>query len=409
MKRLIAVLIVLTIVLVSASAAGTRDVSHLIPVESAGFEDGIYFAQEPGFAERSGWKYVVTLEVAGGRIVSADWNGAHRNAGLDKKTLDKMGGYQMVARGGAIDEWYVQAQRVEQKLIETQDLASLPYDEGGYTDAVSGVTIHINEFVDLAAEALAQGPVGRGPHADGSYFAQDLQFPERGSWKSTVRLTVINGYIVAANWSGVNPQGDDKKTVDRAGGYQMVARGGAIDEWYVQAGRVEAHLLETQDPRIPYDEGGYTDAVSGVTIYINDFVRLVHKALEKGPVGAPPYVDGRYTAQEADFNERTGWKSTIEILVSGGFIVDVNWSAIHRDGRDKKTVDRAGEYQMVARGGAIDEWYVQAGRVEAHLLETQNPHIPHDEGGYTDAISGVTIYIDDFVKLADKALEGARR
>jgi Na+-translocating ferredoxin:NAD+ oxidoreductase RnfG subunit len=64
----------------------------------------------------------------------------------------------------------------------------------------------------------------------------------------------------------------------------MVAYGKAIDEWYVQAGRVEQHLVKVQDAKkiTLKDESGHTDDISGATITINDFVALVVKALAAG-------------------------------------------------------------------------------------------------------------------------------
>ncbi|WP_201769238.1 hypothetical protein [Fervidicella metallireducens] len=54
------------------------------------YADGIYFAQADNFDEKTGWKEVVTLEVKDGKIVSADWNAAHKSGKEDKKTQPEM-------------------------------------------------------------------------------------------------------------------------------------------------------------------------------------------------------------------------------------------------------------------------------------------------------------------------------
>lgn len=119
------------------------------------YEDGIYFAQEDGFGD-SGWKYMVTIEVANGEIVSADWNGAFKGGGDDKDTVSANGEYGMVANGGAQAEWHEQAAKAEAYLVETQDPTAIEYtDDEGHTDAISGVSIHVVEFFKLAEEALA--------------------------------------------------------------------------------------------------------------------------------------------------------------------------------------------------------------------------------------------------------------
>ena len=94
-----------------------------------------------------------------------------------------------------------------------------------------------------------------------------------------------DGNIVNVYWSAVNEAGADKKVFDMEGNYNMVKFGGAIDEWYVQAQRVENYLLETQDPKkITYkDDNGHTDDISGATIHVNDFYALVEKAFAAGP------------------------------------------------------------------------------------------------------------------------------
>jgi major membrane immunogen (membrane-anchored lipoprotein) len=371
------------------------------------YEDGIYFAQEDGFSS-SGWKYVATVVVEDGKIVDADWNGAHKSAGYNKKKVAKDGDYNMVQFGGAQAEWDVQAERAEAYLLETQDPTAINYkDDAGHTDDISGVSIHVVEFFDLVEEALAAGPVGRGPYEDGHYYAVEPEFGSTG-WRYSADLTVINGYIVAANWNGANRSGGvDKKTSSETGAYGMVAKGGAQSEWHEQAIAAEEYLIEKQDPTaITYtDDAGHTDDIAGVSIHVIEFFNLAEEALEKGPVALGPYTDGVYHAEEEAFGS-SGWKGTIDMTVYNGRIMAVNWSAVNEAGVDKKEASINGDYGMVAKGGAIAEWHEQAYAAEAFLLETQDPTaITYDDGGYTDAISGVTVHVNDFVALVEKALE----
>jgi major membrane immunogen (membrane-anchored lipoprotein) len=379
-------------------------------VDVADLEDGVYFAMEDEFAS-SGWKYAVTVVIEDGKIADVDWNGVHVNAGASKKSVDKAGRYNMVRFGGAQAEWYEQAERTEAYLLETQDPYAITYtDDQGHTDDIAGVSIHVVEMYDLVEKALAAGPVGVGPYTDGAYFAIADSYPSSG-WKEYVSLTVLNGRIAAVNWSAVNREGLDKKTQDKAGNYQMVARGGAQAEWYVQAERAEAHLMDLQDPSaFTYDDGGYTDDVAGVSIHVDALADLAGEALAAGPVELGSYADGGYYASEDAFAS-SGWKGFVSLFVRDGNIVNVYWSAVNENGDDKKAFDMAGNYQMVARGGAIDEWYVQAARTEAHLLETQDPSAISykDDNGHTDDIAGVTIHVNDFYALVEKALAAGPR
>jgi major membrane immunogen (membrane-anchored lipoprotein) len=270
----------------SAAPAETADSSA--PAESSSdstgqYEDGVYFAEEDGFSERTGWKYIVILEVDGGEIVSATWEGANRDGGTSKVTRSRSGEYGMVENGGAIAPWFEQAAAAEAYLLETQDPTAIEYTtEEGHTDAISGATIHVVEFFTLAEEALANGPVGYGMWQDGQYHAEEPEFGRTG-WKYMVDLTVIGGRIVAANWNGIHEEGGtDKKTRSMDGEYGMVENGGAIAPWFEQARAAEAYLLETQDPTaIEYTtEEGHTDAISGATIHVVEFFSLAEEALE---------------------------------------------------------------------------------------------------------------------------------
>lgn len=295
MKKLINLgLVVILVISLLAGCAGNKSeeqpatnekqnketASTETPKEEAKYEDGIYFAQDENFSPQSGWKAVVTIEVKDGKIIAADWNGAHKNAGMDKKNASKEGKYPMVENGGAKSPWHEQAASAEAYLIEKQDPTAIQYsDDEGHTDAVSGVSIHVKEFFTLAEKALANGPVGRGQYKDGAYHAEEKSFNENSGWKDAVDVTVINGNIVAANWNGVHKDGGDDKDTQSLNGKYVMKEGGT--PWHEQAMAAEAFLVDSQDPTaIQYsDDAGHTDAISGVSIHIKGFFELAKEAL----------------------------------------------------------------------------------------------------------------------------------
>lgn len=247
------------------------------------YADGKYFAMQPAFDENSGWKSYVLLEVSGGKIVAADWNAVSVNAGMTKKEASKAGFYPMVEKGGAKAAYEVQAASVEAYLIEKQDATAITLGADGKTDAVSGVSITVDDFVELTTQALASGPQTTGVYKDGAFHAEQTEFSAQSGWKDTVDLTVVNGNIVAVNWSGVHKDGGDtKKASSISGAYGMVAKGSAKAEWHVQAADMEKFLLDNQD--IKYvtlsDPAGYTDAVSSVSMNVSPFIQLVTEALK---------------------------------------------------------------------------------------------------------------------------------
>ena len=254
------------------------------PVGRGAYADGAYYYFDEDFGG-SGWKEYVALTVVNGYIASANWSAVDR-AGNDKKAYDAAGKYGMMAYGDAQADWSDQAKLAEDYLIEKQDPSMIEYkDEDGHTDAIAGVSIHVNGLFDLAQEALAAGPQEIGPYTDGGYYASQDDFGETG-WKEYVSVFVENGKIASVNWSALNENGDDKKVYDAEGKYNMVAYGNAQDEWSVQAARVEQYLIDSQDPTaITYiDEEGHTDAISGVSVHVSSCYELVEQALANGPI-----------------------------------------------------------------------------------------------------------------------------
>ncbi|WP_106769060.1 FMN-binding protein [Paenibacillus faecalis] len=260
-------------------AAETSAETPATEVKAGEYTDGVYFAQGEMNAD-SGWQYNVTLKVEGGKITDANWNGSNIKAGPDKKTLSESGEYGMVEKGGAQAEWHEQAEKVEEFLVEKQDLAAITYDDNGVTDAVSGVSIHVNDFVDIAQKALQAGPVEAGPYKDGGYHAEG-EMDAKSGWKSTVDLTVANGNVVAVYFSGVNENGEDKQDFAKEGKYGMKEKGGAQAEWHEQMIKAQEFYLENQGAgSLTFNEEGKTDALTGVSVSVQEYFQLAEKALE---------------------------------------------------------------------------------------------------------------------------------
>lgn len=241
--------------------------------------DGFYFAEESAFPS-SGWKYQVVLQVKGGKIVSANWNGVNSLGLEDKKTVASSGRYGMVKASKLGKEWHEQAALVEKYLVDTQDLSFAKYTTpAGNTDAISGVSIHVKEFFELVKSAVAAGPVTKGNYKkDGWFYAKAANFDKSG-YMTTVLITVVNGRVVSVNWNALNKAGGDSKYVRAVKGtYKMGAKQG---EWNVQVARAEAALIKAQDPaKIAVKADGHTDAISGVSVLVDEFVAVAAKALK---------------------------------------------------------------------------------------------------------------------------------
>jgi len=113
-------------------------------------KDGWFYAISPAF-DNTGYKATALITVVNGRIVSANWNGISKDGGDSKFVRATKGSYKMGAKQG---EWHVQAPRLEAALVKSQDPAKISVKSDGKTDAVSGVSIQVNGFIAVAAEAL---------------------------------------------------------------------------------------------------------------------------------------------------------------------------------------------------------------------------------------------------------------
>ncbi|MBN1518478.1 MAG: FMN-binding protein [Spirochaetales bacterium] len=246
----------------------------------AKLKDGFYFAQEDAF-QSSGWLYQVVLQVKGGKIVAANWNGINNKGVMDKKTEAAEGRYGMLKASKLGKEWHEQAAAVEKYLIDTQDTAFNKYTtDAGNTDAIAGATIHVKEFFDLVKKAIAAGPVSKGSYKKDGWFYSMATTPDKSGYKATALITVVNGRIVSVNLNAVHKDGGDSKFVRAVKGtYKMNAKQG---EWHIQVPRIEAEIVRLQDPsKLKVKSDGKTDAISGVSITVNEMTAVIAEALKK--------------------------------------------------------------------------------------------------------------------------------
>ncbi|KGE19567.1 hypothetical protein [Paenibacillus wynnii] len=247
--------------------------------ETAKYQDGTYYGTAEADA-KTGWQSFAILTVEGGKITKADWNAFNVNTAGDlKKKVSEDGKYGMKEKGGAKADWHEQAATAEAFLIEKQDPAAITFNAEGKTDAVSGVSIGVNDFVVAAQAALAAGPAQAGALKDGGYHAEGAEFDPNNGFKSTVDLTVANGNVVAAKFSGVNKDGVDKQQYSADGKYGMKAAG-AQAEWHEEIAKVQAYYVENKATAPALNDEGKTDAISGVSISVGEYFTLAEKALE---------------------------------------------------------------------------------------------------------------------------------
>lgn len=102
----------------------------------------------------NGGKTVATVKFEEGKPVSVKLDFENED-GSTKSEGSKAGTYDMKNAPGK--KWHEQAELVEKALVENEfDTSKITTDDAGKTDAVSGVTIGVKEFLDAVQNALEQ-------------------------------------------------------------------------------------------------------------------------------------------------------------------------------------------------------------------------------------------------------------
>ena len=127
--------------------------------------------------------------------------------------------------------------------------------------------------------------------------------------------------------------------------------------------------------------------------------------MEGGNAVQGKYKDGTYTAEAAP--DESGNYAFVTVTVKNGEIASVVWDEMY-GGRLKSELCDAGEYVMY--GESTLTWKGQAEAMSAYVVEKQSTEGAmnmSDRYGYTDTVSGVSIYVGGFVGLVEEALADA--
>ncbi len=234
------------------------------------------------------------------------------------QTKNELGdGYNMVAYGGAVAEWYQQADALAQFAIgkTVEELKNGAIDETGYapegTDLATSATIYLGSYVGAIEKAVYNAKALGAQAGDTLKLATltnvSSSTPAAAETAGNAQLDVdvtaltVNGDVITSCYID---SVQAKVAFDAAGaitsdtaapvatknelgdGYNMKTWGGAIAEWYEQAASFAAYvtgktLAEVQG--IAVDEGtkpADADLAASVTIAIGGFQALIAKALQ---------------------------------------------------------------------------------------------------------------------------------
>ena len=160
---------------------------------------------------------------------------------------------------------------------------------------------------------------------------------------------------------------------------------------------------ETPDVGSKVDEETYKNQLAGVKLPVTT------SGLEEGffsavlgeaePMNLAKLLkDGAYTAKtEAT---ETGDYNYVTITVEDGKVTKVVWDEI-TNGASKAELAANGQYVMVEGNPT---WKDQSEALGAYVVTNQTTNGIMNETGYTDVVSGVSIYVGGFVDLANQAM-----
>ena len=118
-------------------------------LKGAVLEDGTYEVKgEP----MDGYTDQISMTVKEGKITEVVWESVGED-GSKKSVLSETGEYVMTEDGLT---WKEQAEAMAAALVENQSLEFANLNEQGKTDAVSGVSISVGGFVNLAQQCMNQ-------------------------------------------------------------------------------------------------------------------------------------------------------------------------------------------------------------------------------------------------------------
>lgn len=223
--------------------------------------------------------------------------------------------YNMVTYGGAIAEWYKQAESFCEyvKGLDLEAVKALKLDDSTKAtdaDLLAGCTIAIGDFKEALVKALEdKGAVkfesDKAPELSFAMMNADTLGAEGEDGTVSVKMTTslfaaatLEGKVLAAVTDVADAElayGKDGKVAksefkgtkrELGDDYNMVTYGGAKHEWYVQAENFCKFIVgktASEVASIKMDDAGKAqdaDLVAGCTIAIGDLIKVAEKALK---------------------------------------------------------------------------------------------------------------------------------
>ena len=201
---------------------------------------------------------------------------------------------------------------------------------------------------------------------------------------------------------------DSKKALAESGEYVMSTEEGAL-QWHEQIKELETFLTENNFDTTAInitDDAGHTDTLTGVSMKVGTYVQYVQDFIDRVSNGETEFnFVSNETAENVKTVEFKNEETTdvIEITYVDGKPAGLKIDNIQADGTSKREAAENGTYDM---GGELN-WAEQVDALAAFIVENDfNLDAVNltDEDGHTDAVSGVSIKVGQYLPLIEEAL-----
>lgn len=206
--------------------------------------------------------------------------------------------------------------------------------------------------------------------------------------------------------------------------YNMVTYGGAIAEWFVQAGRIEAYWLANGVDSVTVDETAHTITnVAGVSIKDGGYIALAQEAVELAKLGkfqaiyctSTDLYIASMTVEKGEISELM-----LDVLQKKSVLAAANtfeWNDQTKQERGTgyamkgvgaKYTFADGVWTSSATDKTVLEWYEQANLITNYIMETGNLYGIRSVDGRgifltadapVDACAGVSIKTDGYITV----------
>lgn len=202
--------------------------------------------------------------------------------------------------------------------------------------------------------------------------------------------------------------GNMKKKESEAGNYVM--KQGEEKAWHEQITLLEKYLVENKCDvsKIKLADNGGTDAVSGVSIKVDAYLKNINEimtSVNEGTTLKEGFTGVKETSIPYDDTGKKSDQVIAKVVFDHDVPVSVKIDVKLEDGTMKSKLSEDGKYVM--KENEEKAWHEQIAELEQFIVKNDFDlsKITLNDAGNTDAVSGVSIKINKYIEAVEAALK----